>query len=36
MLVRDIRCTSAEQALAAVRKVRTLGPKSVGVIQNFT
>lgn len=36
LLIRDIRCTSAEQALATVRRVRELGPKSVGVVQNFT
>ncbi|MCA9174455.1 MAG: hypothetical protein KDB14_08215 [Planctomycetales bacterium] len=36
MLVRDIRCTSAEQALKAVQNIRQRGPRSVGVIQNFT
>lgn len=36
LLVRDIRCTSADQAIAAVAKVRKMGPQSVGVVQNFT
>jgi Mrp family chromosome partitioning ATPase len=36
MLVRDIRCTSSEQALAAVQRLRELGAQSVGIVQNFT
>lgn len=35
VLVRDVRCTGAEQALASVRRLREHRQASVGIAQNF-